>query len=143
MPDSRPISYPAGYVTSTAVGFADPVGNLSLVSAASALPVVQTRSAAPAALAGQTSGSLLAGPFAPLRDVPIHLQLSGTWVGTVTVVRSADGGATRQSLTVGGQPWGKYTANANEVVWQEGEVGATFYLDIALTSGSVAYRVSQ
>ena len=36
------------------------------------------------------------------------------------------------------------TANAGgRVVWQEGEAGATLYLDIALTSGSVSYRVSQ
>jgi hypothetical protein len=40
-------------------------------------------------------------------------------------------------------PWARFTANCNEVAWQEVEEGATLYLDIALTSGSVIYRVSQ
>lgn len=144
MPTKTPINPPANYATPTAVGYADPAGDLALVTAAAPLPVAQTRAAsAPAPLSGQAGGTALAGPFAPLRDVPVHLQLSGTWAGTVSLVRSADGGATRQGLTAGGTPWARFTANCNEVVWQEGEAGATLYLDIALASGSVSYRVSQ
>jgi hypothetical protein len=40
-------------------------------------------------------------------------------------------------------PWASFTGNANEVVWQEGEQGASFYLNIAVTSGTVSYRLSQ
>lgn len=144
MPVKTPITQPANYVTPTAIGFADTVGDLALVNAAAPLPVAQMRSGTtPAPLAGQASGTALVGPFAPLRDTPVHLQLSGTWAGQVAMVRSSDGGATRQGLTAGGQAWARFTGNANEVVWQDGEAGATLYLDIALTSGTVTYRVSQ
>lgn len=137
------INHPANFVTSTAVGFADPNGNLSLVSGNTPLPVIQGRPAPPPALSGETRQSILAGPFAPLRDSPIHLSLTGIWTGNVTLLRSADGGLTRLPLTVGGQPWARFTGNANEVVWQEAEAGATFYLDIVLASGTLTYRVAQ
>lgn len=143
MPIKTPITQPANYVTPTAVGFADSAGDLSLVAADVPLPVSQMRTSAPAALAGQASGTAQAGPFVPARDVPVHVQLSGTWAGQVALVRSTDGGATRLPLTAGGMPWGRFTANANEVVWQEGDAAAALYLDIALTSGTVSYRVSQ
>ena len=144
MPNKPPISFPSSYVAPTAMGFADSVGALSLVAGDTPLPVAQTRPAAtPAPLQGQTATSIVAGPFVPLRDVSVHLQLAGAWTGTVTVQRSADGGTTRQALTAGGLPWARFTGNANEVVWQEGEAGASLYLDIALTSGTLTYRVSQ
>lgn len=143
MLDKPLINHPARFVTSTAVGFADGSGNLSVVSTDAPLPVAATRAAPPPPLQGSASASTLIGPYAPLADAPIHLQLSGTWTGTVTLTRSVDSGTTRQPLTIGGQVWARFTANANEAVWQEGEVAATFYLDIAVTSGTVAYRVSQ
>jgi len=143
MPDKRPVTYPTSFVTANAVGYADSLGNLSLVASDAPLPVMQTRAAPPAALAGQTTTTTLVGPFTPLRDSPIHLQLSGVWVGTVSVQRSTDGGVTRQALTAAGQTWARFNGNANEVVWQEGEAGATIYLDIAMTSGTLTYRVSQ
>lgn len=143
MPDKRPITYPTSFVTSTAVGYADPLGNLSLVASDTPLPVMQTRPVSPAALSGQTTTSTLVGPFTPLRDAPIHLQLSGIWAGTVSVQRSTDGGTTRQALTAAGQTWARFNGNANEVVWQEAEAGATIYLDVTMTSGTLAYRVSQ
>jgi hypothetical protein len=138
-----PISPPASYVAPTAVGFADPADNLMLVSEEKPLPVVSTRPAGPAVLSGQSSQAAVAGPFLPLRDVPIHLELGGEWSGVVTLQRSTDGGATRSGLTAGGLSWAVFTSNANEVVWQEGELGASLYLDIALTSGTVSYRLSQ
>ena len=137
------ISHPASFVTSTAVGFADREGNLSVVSSSAPMPVVQARPSAPAPMAGETRTSLLAGPFVPLPGAPIHLQLTGTWTGSVMVMRSIDNGSSRQPLTAGGRPWGQFSANVNEVVWEEGEAGATFYLDIKITSGSLNYRVSQ
>lgn len=143
MPDKRPVTYPTSFVTSTAVGYADSLGNLSLVASDAPLPVMQTRATAPAPLTGVTAATGVVGPFAPLRDAPIHLQLSGTWVGTVSVQRSTDGGLTRQALTAAGQTWARFNGNANEVVWQEGEAGAAIYLDITMTSGTLTYRVSQ
>ncbi|WP_347303353.1 hypothetical protein V5740_01640 [Croceibacterium sp. TMG7-5b_MA50] len=86
---------------------------------------------------------MVAGPFRPVAATPIHLQLSGEWAGRVSLERSVDGGATRQGLTVGGRRWGSFTTPANEPVWQENEAGATFWLNIEMTSGELIYRVSQ
>lgn len=151
MPDSivtprpHPIAPPAGYVPPAAAAFADDAGDCVLVSAARPLPV--TLAAAPgdvpAALAGTTTTAVLAGPFAAVQDRPIMIELTGQWQGTVDVQRSRDGGATRTALTAGGLPWGRFTANACETVWQETEAGVTFYLAIDLTAGTLTYRVAQ
>lgn len=141
-----PIQEPAKYVTPVAIGFADQSGNLALVSADTPLPTSggAGEASSPAApLAGQAATSTVIGPFAPGLGLPVHLQLSGAWTGSVTLQRSTDGGASRFPLTVAGQPWARFTANANEVVWQESEVGASLWLDIALQSGTVQYRISQ
>ena len=138
-----PISPPASYVTPTAIGFADSDGDLSLVGAATPLPVTATREAAPPALAGQAAQAVVVGPFVPLLDVPIHLELGGVWSGQVALQRSSDGGTTRPGVTAGGMPWASFAGNVNEVVWQEGEQGVSLYLDIAVTSGTVSYRLSQ
>lgn len=138
-----PISPPASYVTPTAVGFADSAGDLAIVGEALPLPVAVHRDAAPAPLAGAASQSIVAGPFVPLRDAPIHLELGGVWSGQVALQRSTDGGTTRREVTAGGMPWARFAGNVNEVVWQEGEAGATLYLDITVSSGTVSYRLSQ
>jgi hypothetical protein len=143
MTTKYPISPPASYVTPTAIGFADSEGDLALVGDDLPLPVTATRAAAPAPLEGQTSTPAVAGPFVPVRDAPVHLELRGEWSGQVALQRSTDGGTTRSGVTVGGMPWASFTANANEVVWQEGEQGVSLYLDIAVTSGTVSYRLSQ
>ena len=138
-----PISLPTSYVAPSAIGFADSAGDLALVGDNQPLPVTQGRSEAPAPLAGQTNQSTIVGPFLPLADAPIHLEISGTWSGRAELQRSTDGGVTRRALTAGGMPWATFTGNVNEPVWQEGERGATFYLAITLDSGTLAYRVSQ
>lgn len=141
---NHPILPPANYVSPVAVGYADTQGSLNLVGPQAPLPVAASRSvAAPPPLAGSAVTSGLAGPYTPLPDVPIHLQLSGSWTGSGELLRSTDGGATLHGLTMAGTPWARFTGNANEVVWQEGERGATFYLRITLSSGALTYRVSQ
>ncbi len=143
MPTNYPISPPSTYVAPVAVGFADVSGFLSLASKAEPLPVAASRGAAPAPLEGSVSEPRVAGPFAPLVDAPIHLELSGVWTGRVALQRSTDTGVTRSPLTCGGLPWARFTGNANEVVWQEGEQGVTFYLAIEIETGTLAYRISQ
>jgi hypothetical protein len=138
-----PISPPASYVTPTAVGFADSAGDLALVGDDLPLPVAVRRDASPVALAGTAVQSVAAGPFAPLRDAPVHLELSGEWSGEVALQRSTDGGATRSGVTAGGMPWARFAGNVNEPIWQESELGASLYLDIMLTSGAITYRLSQ
>ena len=143
MPTNYPISPPSTYIAPVAIGFADSNGDMCLVSLNEPLPVVSARGAAPASLEGVTGQSVIAGPFTPLVDAPIHLELNGEWSGRVELQRSIDSGVTRSPLTAGGLPWARFTGNANEVVWQEGEQGATFYLAIEIDSGTLAYRISQ
>lgn len=143
MTDPTPIQTPSGYAPAEAVGYADADTNLVLVSEQQPLPVWPTAPAAPAPLMGTAAQSELAGPYVPVTERPIVVTLGGVWSGTVRLLRSTDGGATLASLRVGGVAWGEYVAPGCEQAWTESENGASFYLDIALASGSVDYRVSQ
>lgn len=143
MPSPIPVSAPAAYAPLSAVGFAEADSTLSPVSADKPLPVSTVSIPAPAALAGSTSASLVAGPFTPNSDKPVVLALSGTWVGTVKVLRSTDSGTTKLPLTAAGLVWGSFSSNCCEPVWQETVAGASLYLDITLGSGSLTYRMAQ
>jgi hypothetical protein len=139
-----PVTTPAGFVASEATAFADANGNAINVSVAQPLPVrAVTLAASVVALSGTLSATGQAGPFIPDPGRPIALTLSGLWSGTVTLLRSTDVGAARLPLTVAGQPWGVFTANANEVVAVENEAGATYWLDFARSSGTLSYRIAQ
>lgn len=143
MTDSLVIT-PANYVPVEALAFGSLGGAATPVGPENPLPVRDTMIAtASTALAGTAGSSTVVGPFVPELGRPIHLTLSGTWAGNVTVKRSIDGGTTKLPLTVGGDPWGVFVANCNEPVWEEGEAGATFYLDFSRTSGTLTYRVAQ
>jgi hypothetical protein len=133
---------PAGYAPVFALGFADSTDNLSIVSDGLRLPVAFAASAPPA-LAGQTAVSTVAGPFAATPGRVITVTLGGDFDGTVRLLRSTDGGATMTPLRVGGMAWAEYTAPGCEQAWTESEEDVSFYLDIALTAGTVAYRVAQ
>lgn len=136
------IQTPAGYAPGYAVGYADPADNLILVSEAERLPVASV-APAPAALTGQTSSSLVAGPFEAVPGRIVTVTLGGIWQGTITLLRSTDGGSTLVALRVAGEPWAEYSKPGCEQAWLETEDRASFYLDVQLASGTVAYRVSQ
>ena len=142
MPDTTPISMPAGYAPAFALGFADATRNLNVVSDVVRLPVAFAASP-PAPLLGEAANSMVVGPFAATAGRVITVTLDGQWDGTVRLLRSTDGGSTMAPLRVGGTAWAEYTAPGCEQAWTESEEGVTFYLDIGLTSGTVAYRVSQ
>lgn len=133
-----------GFVPEHALAFADASGAAVPVGAANPLPIATTLAASGATpLSGSTSASGSFGPYAPVLGRAIMLTLAGTWSGTVQVLRSVDGGATKLPLTAGGQPWASFTANANEAIAEEGEAGASYWLAVTLTSGTLAYRVAQ
>jgi len=136
-----PIQHPAGYVPGRAMSFADPAGNSVTVSADTPMPVTMT-AAAPAPVTGTTSANLMAGPFLPTPGRAVTLALSGNWSGSARLLRSIDGGTTRLPVTLAGAPWGEYTQNCCEAVWEETEDAATLYLDIALISGTLMYRIA-
>lgn len=139
-----PIHAPAAYYPPSAIVFADDEGNGVVVDAANPLPVTVAPPAPEEStpLEGSASSSDELGPFMPVAGRPIWVSLSGTWAGTVTVLRSFDGGTTKLPLTAGGLPWAKFTGNACEPV-AEGESGAEYYLDVTLTSGTLTYRLGQ
>lgn len=136
-----PILSPANYAAASAMGYADAAGLLSLVTPHSPLPVTMSGAATPAALTGIAANSAVVGGFAPARGVPVVVSLRGTWQGSVQVMRSTDGGATLDPLTVGGTPWAQFNTNACEAVWEENDPAATLHLVITLTTGAVTYRL--
>ena len=136
------ISVPAGFAPVYAVGYSDLDGALALASYAAPLPVAMS-APAPNPLVGETTLSGTVGPFAAVTGRAILVTLDGDWQGTVRLLRSIDGGATKLALRVGGEAWSEYTSPGCEQAWSETEEGASFYLDIALDSGAVVYRVSQ
>jgi hypothetical protein len=144
-----PISYPARYAPGVALNYADGSGAAVQVSQSSPLPVTLAAGSGgsttppPPALTGSTAAALTVGPFAPAAGKPLVLTLSGVWTGTVKLLRSIDGGATKLSLTLAGAPWASFTANVCEPVWEESEAGAVFYLQLAPASGAIAYRLAQ
>lgn len=138
------IDAPAGYVPQVALSFGADGAAATAVDLTSPLPVSSTlRPATSGALAGTATGVLLAGPFAPELGRAIVLTLQGNWTGLVRLLRSTDAGATRNPLTAAGQPWAQFSANCNEAVAEESVAGATYYLDLAVASGSLTYRLEQ
>jgi hypothetical protein len=89
------------------------------------------------------SASEVAGPFEATPARVIVVTLDGEWNGTVRLLRSTDGGLTKVPLRAGGLPWAEYSEPGTEQAWLETEEGTGFYLDMALNSGTVVYRVSQ
>ncbi len=141
---SPPIQSPSAYSVSRAVAFADVDGSAMLVSATTPLPVTaMASSGSPTPLAGTASASGVQGPFLPAIGRPVMLSLQGSWSGTVQVLRSTDNGTTKLPLTIAGSAWGVFTINCCEPIWEESEAVARLYLDIALASGNVTYRLAQ
>lgn len=141
-----PIQNPTGYAIPRAIAYADTDGSMLQVSSAAPLPVAILTSGGSTAttpLAGTAATTSVVGPYQPAIGRAVMLLLTGTWTGTVKVMRSVDGGTTRQPLTVNGTTWGQFNANCCEAVWDESESTARFYLDITLASGTVTYRVAQ
>ncbi|OWK29101.1 hypothetical protein SPMU_26280 [Sphingomonas mucosissima] len=138
------VEVPAGYVPQYAMAFGAVDAPAVAVHDDNPLPVRAVRKpAASIPLTGTLAASGLAGPFVPELERSIRLTLTGDWSGTVELLRSADGAATALPLTAGGARWGRFTANANEVVADEGEAGARYYLSATLFGGTLAYRVAQ
>ncbi|MFP5395501.1 MAG: hypothetical protein ACLGHF_05000 [Alphaproteobacteria bacterium] len=143
MPNSLPVYAPAGFAPVAAIGFTQADATLSPVSALAPLPVLPRAEPAAPPLAGTTSSTVTTGPFLPVAGRPVVLSLSGSWSGTVRLMRSTDGGTTQLPLTAAGLPWASFTANCCEAVWEESTTGAELYLNIALVNGTLAYRLEQ
>lgn len=143
MPTPLPVSAPAGFAPVTAIGFVQSDSTLAQVSFSSPLPVSLAATEPVVPLTGSTSTSLIAGPFAMIRDRPVVLALSGSWSGSVKLLRSTDSGVSKLPLTAGGMPWATFSSNCCEAVWEEGVNGVQLYIDVSIASGSLTYRLEQ
>lgn len=95
-------------------------------------------------LTGTANGTSVSPAFVPQLGRDLYITLSGTWTGTVQLMRSTDGGTTKHPVTIaGGQDWGKYTVNCDEVVATPTDGASRYYLSFAITSGTVTYRLAQ
>lgn len=82
--------------------------------------------------------------FIPQLGRDLYITLQGTWAGTVQLQRSTDSGTTWNNVTnAGGQAWGKYTGNCDEVVEHPTDGASRYRLIVTLTSGTVGYRLAQ
>ena len=139
---------PAQYVPPHAVAFANADGSAALVSGNRPLPVAMSGGVSvalpvTAAVVGTTTITKVAGPYIPVQGRSVMMTLSGTWSGSVQIMRSTDGGATLVPLTMGGGSWGVYSGNCCEPVWDESEAAASLWLQITVTAGSLTYRIAQ
>lgn len=143
--DDPVVQTPAGYVPAVAISYGADGATAVPVDANNPLPMRRvTGPALAASLAGSAGATAAFGPFTPELGRPIVVTLSGNWTGTVTLLRSVDGGATRLPLTfVDGSPKGVWTANVNTAVAEESVAGATYYLDFQRSGGTLAYRMEQ
>lgn len=104
--------------------------------------VVTAASSTP--LAGTTTNDLNTPAFTPQLGRDMYLTLAGTWTGTVQVTRSTDGGTNYRPITIGGgQLWGNYTGNCDEVVDTPTDSHGIYRLEIDIASGSLTYRLGQ
>lgn len=140
--DATFVEAPGGFAPRQAVSFGAAGDAAIAVTRATPLPaetIVTASVCVP--LAGTSSGAQTVGPFIPELGRPILIALSGSWSGSVQLLRSTDGGATRLPLAPGGIVMGTYTAAGVDAPWIETESGAAFYL--SLPASGIAYRVSQ
>ncbi|MDR3408484.1 MAG: hypothetical protein P4L68_08300 [Methylovirgula sp.] len=130
----------------SATAAAQATGNAAL--GAIATPFAAATSAA---VSGTQSGpgTTIVGPFTPNLTRPIHIEAvgSGGAAGTVQVMRSIDGGVTKNGLTAAGATWASFTAAngviANEPVWSPTSALEIFYVVLTLTAGSVTAELFQ
>lgn len=97
----------------------------------------------PQRIVGAAKGSETVGPLDPFTLVDVHLTLNGGWTGTVSLMRSLDGGATLIAPMPDDLRPVTFTENYDGPVWTEDEAAATLYLVFAVTSGSVSYSLEQ
>jgi hypothetical protein len=139
------IQFPAGWAPGTSICVKQSNGTCAPVAADNPLPTAAgVATATSTALTGTATTTSTVGPFTPNLGRAIWLTLSGTFTGSVTLLRSRDGGTTKLPLTYGdGSAKPAWTTAFNAPVAEETVTGATYYLSITLTSGGVSYRLEQ
>jgi hypothetical protein len=139
------IQAPAPYVPQVAVTYGPIGGDALAVDLGSPLPTRSVRVAAVSEpLVGTATTSGTAGPFVPELGRPIWVTLGSGWTGSVQLLRSTDGGATRLAITTGdGTPKGVWSVPVNAAVTEESVAAASYWLSLTLTAGTLAFEVRQ
>lgn len=142
---SKLVESPAAFVPVHSIAFAEGDGSAANVGQARPLPVAATLIASNAvALTGSVSASGVFGPFTPQLGRPIWVTLSGIWAGSVQLLRSVDGGATKLPLTYAdGSAKALWSGNANSAAAEETVANATYWLAVTIASGTLTYRLEQ
>ena len=145
MPSAVNVDAPAGFAPISAIGFGAKGSAATPVDGSNPLPVrtaIMASTATP--LAGIAAASATVGPFLPELGRAIFVTLSGSWAGTVQLLRSTDGGATQLPLTYSdASTKARWTGNLNAAVAEESVATASYWLAITLASGTLSYRVEQ
>jgi hypothetical protein len=79
--------------------------------------------------------------FSATTGRPIFLSVTGTWVGTIKVQRSHDGGDSWNDMTAGGAAWASFTANCDEVVDEAAHSALLYRVHFTRTSGTAECRL--
>lgn len=80
--------------------------------------------------------------FKPFPNKPFNTYVTGTWVGTVTLQRTYDEGATVVTVPKPDLADAAFTANINFEV-EEARAGVLYRWSFTRTSGTAAYRFEQ
>lgn len=116
-------------------------------SVSSDTPIPMIFRTAPSGLtpvSGSSSGTGNSPALSTKADYNLYLTLSGTWSGTVTLMRSIDNGATWNPVTGHGSPsLGQFTQNCDEAITMVKTAGVRYRLQFNITSGTVVYRLAQ
>lgn len=106
--------------------------------------IIVTPASVTTPVTGLATADMNTAALVPQLGRNLYLTLSGTWTGTVQLQRSTDAGATWNAVTYGGGlPWGKYTANCDEVVETPTDGASQYRLNIDIATGSLRYRLAQ
>lgn len=130
-------------------GYAPEVATVTV--AATSLPqegaVTATSATATSGTASIAAGTAVIGPLTPQLGRDIRVVLKGTWAGSFAIGTStatnACAAGTINPLTIAGQAWGVYTANANEAVDTPTLAGIVYCATATITSGTLTYAVRQ
>ncbi|ABS68883.1 hypothetical protein Xaut_3655 [Xanthobacter versatilis] len=91
---------------------------------------------------GSLSATGYSAPFTPIPGRPFNFTATGTFVGTLVLERSFDGGVTMVALTALGSPLYTFTGPFSES-YTEDESGVQYFIHCtSYTSGTINYRMS-
>ena len=115
-------------------------------------PVVQkTAPASSTALTGNENATITVGPFSPDLGRAVYTEIIGDgFTGTIQILRSKDGGTTKELMTKSGSPIFNINLSeattaviVNEIIDTPLSATLTYYIAITVTAGSLKWSLYQ